>query len=294
MTRVGVVGIGDMGSGLAKNLIVAGFEVAGNDLDPARMDAFVEMGGIACASSGEVGQGAKAVFVMVMNGDEAKDVILGGLRSTMERGSAVILSATVHATEAREIAAGLAGTGIEMIDSPVSGGFPGAHAGTLTLMAAGTDAAMAEQRDVLQAVSSVIHHVGKTVGEGQTMKACLQSLIGAIFSATYELSVLAGKAGVSGEMLRQVIGSTGASNGITDGSLANIIGRTFEGTGSGINTMHKDLTISLELAKRMGVPMHTTATAMQIFQAGMTKYPEGDNQSAAKVIEEIVGAELKP
>ena len=294
MTKVGVVGVGDMGSGLAKNLIAAGFEVAGFDLDPERMETFVEMGGVACASASAVGQGAKAVFVMVMNGEQARSVILDGLKTTMDAGSAVILTATVHSTEARDIAAGLAGSGIDMIDSPVSGGFPGAHAGTLTLMAAGTDAAMAAQRDVMEAVSSVIHHVGTAVGDGQVMKACLQSLIGAIFSATYELSVLAGKAGVSGDMLRQVIGSTGAGNGITDGSLANIADRKFDGTGSGINTMHKDLTISLELAKQMGVPMHTTATAMQIFQAGMTKYPDGDNQSAALVIEEIVGAGLRP
>ena len=146
----------------------------------------------------------------------------------------------------------------------------------------------------MEAISKVIHHVGQAPGEGQTVKACLQSLIGSIFAATYELSVLAGKAGVSGDVLRKVIASTGAGNGITDGSLENIIARKFDGTGSGIGTMWKDLTISLELAKGLGVPMHTTATAMQIFQAGITKYPAGDNQSAARVIEEIVGAELKP
>ena len=294
MTKVGVIGIGDMGSGLAKNLIAAGFEVVGHDLDPVRLATFAEMGGIGCVDAAEVGEGAQAVFVMVMNGDEAKEVILNGLIKTMRPGSAVILTATIHSTEAREIAAALAETGIDMIDSPVSGGFPGAHNGTLTLMAAGSDAAMAAQREVLEAISSVIHHVGTSVGDGQVMKACLQSMIGAIFSATYELSVLAGKAGVSGDMLRQVIASTGAGNGITDGSLAHIADRKFDGTGSGINTMHKDLTISLELAKQMGGPMHTTAVAMQIFQAGMTKYPDGDNQSAALVIEEIVGAGLRP
>ena len=294
MTRVGVIGLGDMGSGLAKNLIAAGYEVAGHDLDAERMATFTGMGGVACASAAEVGRDAQAVFVMVMNGSQARSVILDGLAPVMAAGSAMILTATIHATEAREIAEGMSGTGIDMIDSPVSGGFPGAQGGTLTLMAAGTDAAMAAHREVLEAVSSIIHHVGQNVGDGQTVKACLQSLIGSIFAATYELSVLAGKAGVSGDVLRKVIASTGAGNGITDGSLDNIAARRFDGTGSGINTMHKDLTISLELAKQMGVPMHTTATAMQIFQAGMTKYPDGDNQSAALVIEEIVGAGLRP
>jgi len=295
MTKVGVIGLGDMGSGLAKNLIENGFEVAGLDLKPDRMAAFVDMGGTACTNVAEVGKGAQAVFVMVMNGDQAKGVILGdGLAASMAPGAAVILTATIHQSEAREIAAGLADTGIDMIDAPVSGGFPGAQGGTLALMAAAPDAVLATHRAVLEAVSKVIHHVGQAPGDGQTVKACLQSLIGAIFAATYEMSVLAGKSGVSGEVLRQVIASTGAGNGITDGSLENIIARRFDGTGSGIGTMHKDLTISLELARQMGVPMHSTATAMQLFQAGLTKYPDGDNQSVARVIEEIVGAELKP
>ena len=143
MTRVGVIGLGDMGSGLAKNLIAAGYEVAGHDLDAERMATFTGMGGVACASAAEVGRDAQAVFVMVMNGSQARSVILDGLAPVMAAGSAMILTATIHATEAREIAEGMSGTGIDMIDSPVSGGFPGAQGGTLTLMAAGTDAAMA-------------------------------------------------------------------------------------------------------------------------------------------------------
>ena len=294
MKKVGVVGLGDMGSGLAKNLIAAGFEVTGFDLSEKRMSDFAAIGGHACASAAEVGQGASAVFVMVMNGTQAEDVIVGNLKDVLEPGAAVVLTATIHAHEAKAISDAMQGTGIDLIDTPVSGGQPGAVGGTLTLMAAGTDDAMARHDDVLQAISKTIHHVGQNFGDGQTVKACLQSLMGAIFSATYELSVLVGKAGISGEVMRKVIASTGAGNGITDGSLENIMHRRFENTGSGIGTMWKDLTISLELAKQLGVPMHTTATAMQIFQAGMTKYPEADNQVAAKVIEEIVGAELKP
>lgn len=295
MTRVGVIGLGDMGSGLARNLMAAGFEVAGLDLSPQRMAAFTDRGGIGCASAAEVGQGAKAVFVMVMNGAQAKAVALGdGLAATMAPGAAVVLTATIHAPEAREIGDALAERGIHLIDAPVSGGRPGAEGGTLTLMAAAPAAVMAENADVLGAVSKVIHHVGENPGDGQTVKACLQALIGGIFAATYEMSALAAKAGISGEVLRKVIASTGAGNGITDGSLNHIMHRRFEDTGSGIGTMWKDLVVTLDLAKGLGVPMHSTATAMQLFQAGMAKYPQGDNQSVARLIEEIVGAELAP
>ena len=79
---------------------------------------------------------------------------------------------------------------------------------------------------------------------------------------------------------------------MTNTSLENIIDRKFEGTGSHINTMHKDLTISLALAEDLGVPLHTASTAMQLFHAGKTKYPNGDNWVVTRVIEEIIGAEL--
>ena len=75
-------------------------------------------------------------------------------------------------------------------------------------------------------------------------------------------------------------------------ALEKIIDRQFEGTGSHINTMHKDLTISMDMGVDLGVPLHTAAAAMQIFHAGRTKYPNGDNWVCTRVIEEIVGAEL--
>lgn len=294
MKRVGVIGLGDMGSGLAKNLIAAGFETSGFDLSADRMAAFKDMGGIAANSTAQVGEGADAVFVMVMNGDQAKSVILGdGLASTMAKGSVVLLTATINAAEARDIAAGLEGTGIDFIDTPVSGGFPGAQGGTLTLMAAGTPAAMERAKPAMQAVSQTIHHVGEDAGTGQIVKACLQSLIGSIFSATFEAAVLAAKAGVSGQVLYDVFSTSSAGSGITNNALEKIIDRQFEGTGSHINTMYKDLTISMDLARDLGVPLFTAATAMQLFQAGKTKHPDGDNWVVTRVAEDIVGAQLK-
>lgn len=290
--RAGVIGIGDMGSGLAKNLLAAGLTTTGYDLLENRMEAFAAMGGVRARSAAEVGAAADAVFVMVMNGDEAKEVILGdGLASTMKPGSVVLLTATVHASEAREIAAGLAGTGIHLIDSPVSGGYPGAQGGTLTLMAAGTDAALEAGKSAMEAVSATIHRVGSEIGMGQTVKACLQTIFGAIFSSTCEAAALAAKAGVPGQVFYDVMSTSSAASPAGNGALQKIIDREFIGTGSHISTMHKDLTISLALAQQLGVPLFTAATAMQLFHAGKTKFPEGDNWIIAKVMEDITGVE---
>lgn len=294
MKRICVIGLGDMGSGLAKNLIKAGFEVTGFDLSRDRMAAFDAMGGLPSASVAEAGRGAEAAFVMVMNGDQAKAVILGpdGLAAHMAPGGIVLLTATIRPREAAEIGAAMAGSGIQMIDCPVSGGFPGAQGGTLTMMASAPDEVLSRARPAMEAVSATIHHVGTEPGMGQTMKACLQTLIGSIFSATFEASVLAAKAGVKGADLYKVFSTSGAGCGCTNTALENIIDRKFANTGSGIGTMHKDLTISLNLAEELEVPMQMASTAMQIFHAGKSKYPDGDNWACTQVIEEIVGAEL--
>ena len=143
MTKVGIVGIGDMGSGIAKNLMENGFEVHGLDLDADRMQAFTKAGGVAATNLAELGRDASAVFVMVMTGVQAEAVIFGeeGLAANMADGASIILTATIKPAEAEVIGKKLADTAIHLIDSPVSGGFPGAQSGTLTMMAAGPEAA---------------------------------------------------------------------------------------------------------------------------------------------------------
>tara|TARA_B100000767_G_scaffold59529_1_gene55312 strand:- start:16127 stop:17017 length:891 start_codon:yes stop_codon:yes gene_type:complete len=294
MLRAGVIGLGDMGSGLAKNLIKNGIATTGLDLSDERMSAFVQMSGTPAGSVAELGTNSDAVFVMVMNGVQAKAVILGddGLAAHMPKGGAVILTATIKPSEARDIGAALEGSGIHLIDSPVSGGFPGAQGGTLTMLAAATSEVLDQYKPIMGAVSKTIHRVGTRAGDGQVMKSCLQTLIGSIFGATFEAAALAAKAGVSGQALYDVFSTSGASCGVANGALENIIDRKFEGTGSGIGTMHKDLTISLNMAEELGVPLLMASTAMQIFHQGKSKYPEGDNWVCTRVMEEIVGAEL--
>ncbi len=294
MLRTGVVGVGDMGSGLAKNLLHNGFPTTGFDIDPVRMDALKELGVEPSENVADLGRRSDVVFVMVMHGDQAKSVILGddGLVNSMQAGGVVVLSATIKPAEATEIGQALQGTGIGLVDSPVSGGFPGAQGGTLTMMAAGSPTDLETARPAMEAVSSTIWPVGETPGQGQTVKACLQSLLGAMFSATFEASVLAAKAGINGEAFLNVVANSSGGCGITKTALENIIDRKFEGTGSHISTMHKDLTISMSLGEALGVPLHTAAAAMQIFHAGKTRYPDGDNWVCTRVIEEIVGAEL--
>ena len=150
MNNIGIIELGDMGSGLAKNLMANGFSVFDLDLKPERQAAFTDMGGTLVEDTVVLGRRVDAAFVMVMNWDQAKSAILGpdGLVETMEHGGVVILSATIKPHEAVEIGAAMQGSGIDLIDTPVSGGFPGAQGGTLTMMAAANDDVMARVRPV--------------------------------------------------------------------------------------------------------------------------------------------------
>lgn len=294
MKTIGLIGLGDMGSGLARNLIDSGYRTVGYDPSELRLRDFVALGGQASSNVAEVGKRAEAVFVMVMTANQVQEVIFGeeGLASTMNPGSVIFITATINPEYVVEVGEKLLGTGIDLIDTPVSGGYSGAQEGTLTLMAAAPKPLMKRWRPVLMAVSRNIEHVGVVVGQGQTVKACLQSMIGTIIAATCEATVMAAKAGISGQVIYDVFRNSSGGSQVGTVALGNIIDRKFMGTGSHIDTMHKDLTIALSLAQQLGTPLFTASTAMQLFKTARSAYPDGDNWVIAKMLEELVGKEL--
>lgn len=295
MKRIGLIGLGDMGIGLAKNILKHGFELRGFDLRPERLTMLSQLGGKPAGSILEVAKNADAVFVMVLNGAQAKEVVLGkgGLAEGLQPGAAVVVSATILPSEVRELEAPLTAKGIHLIDTPVSGGKSGAENGTLILMTAAKPAVLEEFRPVLEAISQKIFHVGDEVGMGQTMKGALQALIGATFTATFEALVLGVKAGVKAETLYEVIGATGVGSPLFKNCAKLIMERRFKGTGSQITTIYKDLSITMAMAKENGVAMFTTGAAFELFRAGLSLFPDEDNWSVIKLLEQIAGTEVK-
>ena len=295
MKKVGIVGLGDMGSGLAKNILKNGFSLTGFDLSEARMTELKEAGGTPAANCREVAENSDTIFVMVLNGNQVKQVVLGegGLLEAAKPGTTIIISATIKPTEIRELVAPVAEKGINLLDTPVSGGKPGAENGALTVMASGKTEVLEDNRAVLDAISKVIFHVGEEIGQGQTVKASLQAMIGTVFSAIFESMVLGAKAGVKGETLHKVFSASGINCGLYENCSKLILDRKFKDTGSQIATMYKDLGISMDLARETGVPLFATAAAFQLFQSGISKFPDEDNWTCVKVLEDIAGTEVK-
>ena len=291
MKTVGVIGLGNMGIGMAKNLIKSGFSVIGFDLDDKRLLKLKENSGSPATSIIQVGEETDAVFVMVMNGEQVKAVVADLAKGLKDRGT-IILTATITPEEAREAYSIADLESVAMLDSPVSGGMDGAHNGTLTLMTAGKKSVFNDCIKTLEAVSSNIFHVGEEIGEGQTVKASLQVFIGASFTAIFESLVLGSKAGIKGQTLYDVFSASGVGSPLFKNCADLIMDRKFKNTGSHISTMYKDLGISLDMAKKNGVPLFTAGAAYELFQAGISMFPDEDNWSIVKLLEQISGTEV--
>ena len=291
MKKVGVIGLGNMGMGMAKNLIKSGFSVIGFDLDDKRLQKLKENGGSTATSTVQVGEETDAVFVMVMNGEQVK-VVVADLATGLKDRGAIILTSTITPEEAREAYSIADLEGVAMLDSPVSGGMDGAHNGTLMLMTAAKKSVFDDCIKILEAVSSNIFHVGEEIGEGQTVKASLQAFIGASFTAIFESLVLGSKAGIKGQTLYDVFSASGVGSPLFKNCAGLIMDRKFKNTGSHISTMYKDLGISLDMAKKNGVPLFTAGAAYELFQAGISMFPNEDNWSIVKLLEQISGTEV--
>ena len=294
MKDIGIVGLGDMGSGMAGNLIRAGFNVHGFDRTPARLEWLEREGGHPARDAAAVGERSEAVFIMVLNGEQARDAALGptGLANGMRQGGIVLLSATVRPSEAEGIAADLREHGLFLIDTPVSGGKHGADAGKLNLYPAGEPDALERVRPVLEAISKQIVVTGTIPGQGQVAKAALQALIGGVFAGVFEAAVFGSKAGLTGATLERVFSNSDAGSPLVSNAIQRVVDREFVGTGSNIATMYKDLCIVMDMAREMGAPLFSVAQAYGLFQAGITRFAGEDNWCVTKILESLAGTSV--
>lgn len=295
MKRVGVVGLGDMGIGMAENLLKNGFQVSGFDLSAERLGTFEKLGGKPAIDATGVARKSDTVFVMVLNGNQVEQVVFGpdGLIHELSDGDTVVVTATITPTEVRSLVSRLAEKGVEMIDTPVSGGKSGADGGTLKLMAAAKKDVLEDNRTVLEAVSAQIFHVGEEIGQGQTVKAALQALMGTCFAAVFEALVLGSSAGVPGKTLYEVFSASAAWSPLFENCGKLVLDRKFKGTGSHIGTMHKDMGITMQMSRETGAAMFATAASYELFQAAKSMFPEDDNWAIVKFLEQICGAKTE-
>jgi 3-hydroxyisobutyrate dehydrogenase len=173
MAEIAFIGLGNMGSGMAANLVKAGHAVRAFDLNPDAVAKLVEQGAKAAASVPEAVAGADVVVTMLPAGPHVKSVYLGedGVLANTHDKAVLIDCSTIDVATAREVAEAVTAKGVAFVDAPVSGGVAAAEAGTLTFMVGGPDAVFECAESILQAMGKAVIHAGDH-GAGQAAKIC--------------------------------------------------------------------------------------------------------------------------
>lgn len=269
--NIAFIGLGNMGSPMASNLVKAGHNVTVFDLVESAMQALESEGAKRAESAEAAAKGAEVIISMLPAGVHVKSLYLGrdggpGLLESLESKPLIIDASTISPEDAREVAAAAKERGVTWLDAPVSGGVGGAKAGALTFIVGGSAEGFEQARPVLEAMGKNIFHAGES-GSGQVAKICNNMLLGILMSGTAEALALGVKNGmdpaVLSEIMKQSSGGNWALNvynpwpGVMEGSAAS---RDYQG-GFLTDLMAKDLGLAWELAlgSKSTVPMGSQA-----------------------------------
>src|SRR6476620_588180 len=202
MARIGFIGLGNMGLPMAQNLLKAGHQVEGVDVNPAAIEKLKAAGGASVEAAKGAASRADVVITMLPSGKEVRDVYLGssGIIENTNAGTLLIDCSTIDVETARAVAAEAEKKGLLMLDAPVSGGVGGATAGTLTFMVGGSAQAFARAQSILEKMGKTIVHAGGP-GNGQAAKICNNMILGASMIVVCEAFLLAEKLGLDAQKL---------------------------------------------------------------------------------------------
>lgn len=271
MSRIGFVGLGNMGGHMARNLVAAGHELTVFDLVPDLMASVTGAG--AGASAAACVEGAEVFISMLPAGRHVAGLYLGddGILAHAAPDTLLIDCSTIDPETARQVAAAAAERGLAMLDAPVSGGTAGAEAGTLTFMVGGSDEALARARPLLEVMGRNIFHAGDA-GAGQTAKVCNNMLLAIHMAGTAEALALGVNNGLDPAVLSEIMKQSSGGNwslnvynpypGVMDGAPAS---RGYQG-GFLVDLMCKDLGLAVAAAQASGSSIPLGALASNLYR----------------------------
>ena len=264
---IGFIGVGVMGNPIARHLIAKGHEVVVYDRAAAAVAAMVEAGAKAAASTREVCDRAPVVFTSLPSPAVFTDVMLGeGGIAGGKAVKVVVDLSTVGSRATKHAAAGLKKKGIDLVDAPVSGGAAGAKAGTLAVMVAGPEAAVAQVKDLLEAFGKLFM-VGPEAGQAQLLKLLNNMLSSTAFAITSEAFVAGVKGGLDPQVMMAAINAgSGRSGASQDKFMKQVLPRSFD-FGFPVASVCKDIGLAVEECEALGVPMWVGNTVRQLWNA---------------------------
>ena len=291
--RVGYVGLGIMGRGMANNLLKAGFPLRVWNRTASRADDLVAAGATAGASPAEVAAHSDIIVTCVSDTPDVEDVLLGdqGVIHGAKPGSLVIDCSTISPQVTREIAAKLAAQDIHMLDAPVSGGSEGAAKGTLSIMIGGEAAQFERALPVFQVMGKTITHVGPA-GAGQTVKLVNQVLVVGNCLAMCEALMLAQGGGVDLQKVHNAISQGAGGSWMFTNRGPQIMARDWR-PGFTVALQQKDLRLVLDAADELGVPLLGTNLILNLYRTLEERGLQDEaNHALIKAMESLAGFEV--
>ena len=272
MTRIAFIGLGNMGGGMAANLVKAGHEVHAFDLSAEALARAQENGCQTYTSVREAVQGAEAVVSMLPNGGVVESVYSADVIGHAPVSALLLDCSTIDVATARKVEETARTAGYEMVDAPVSGGIAAANGGTLTFMVGGSEAAFAKAEPILAAMGKAVIHAGAS-GAGQAAKICNNMILGATMIATCEAFALADKLGLDLQTFFDISSkASGQSWSMTAYCPVPGVGpqspadNGYQG-GFAAALMLKDLKLAMEAAKAAGAQVPMGQRAQELYEA---------------------------
>ena len=277
---IAFVGLGAMGTPMARRLVEAQYRVVGFDMRREAVARLVATGGHGAVSAAEAAGGANVLVVMVINADQAESVLgTPGVLDGLAPDATVVVMATCAPSRIEAMAARIEATGRGFVDAPVSGGVVGAEAGTLTIMAAAADPVFARAKPVLSAMGSALFHIGTKPGQGAAMKIVNQLLCGIHIATAAEGLAFAERAGIDPAMALEILGGSAASSWMLKNRGPRMVADDGRVT-SAVDIFVKDLGLVLDAgyAMRMGLPLAAAAHQLFLAASGLGAGAKDDSQ----------------
>ncbi|EPE02180.1 ketose-bisphosphate aldolase class-ii-like protein [Ophiostoma piceae UAMH 11346] len=284
ISKVGMIGLGAMGQGMAVSLLRAGYAVHGYDVFGKAVDKFLAHGGASSAASSPVAaaRDTDVLILMVQNAVQAEDLLFGSgeVVKTLPDGAVVILSSTVppHFVRSLQTRLDALNRGIQLLDAPVSGGVARAASGNLTIICSGNESVVCQIYKLLMAMTGTtdnLRFVQGGVGAASSVKCVNQLLAGVHIAAAAEAMAFGAHLGLDAQLLYDIMGSSAASSWMFVNRVPQMLNSDWT-PHSALAIFVKDLGIVLEEGKRLGCVCPISAVSHNLYIAGAARGLSGE------------------
>lgn len=295
--RIGFIGLGAMGFGMATHLLKSNFCVVGYDVYKPTLTRFANAGGLIGNSPAETSKDVDVLVVMVTNETQAESVLYGdlGAVAALPSGASIILSSTVSPAFVSQLERRLQGEGkgLKLVDAPVSGGVKRASEGTLTIMASGTDEALTCTGAVLSALSEKLYVIRGGCGAGSGVKMINQLLAGVHIASGAEAMAFGARLGLNTRMVFDFVKNSGGTSWMFENRVPHMLDNDYTPY-SALDIFVKDLGIVCRESSSLKVPLHIATVAHQLFLAGSAAgWGRQDDAGVVKVYETLTGVKVE-